>query len=109
MLAGSEVTCLFNVSVRLYASPFQHRSPPLHQAVMVQSIRLCRLAHLLLLDGLGSGSTEGQGTRPSWVLGSCELLGQHGFIPFLGHDVVALGPSGQGWHLGVCGAVTQWC
>lgn len=100
---------MFNVSVRLYASPFRHRSPPLHQVVVVQSIRLCHLAHLLLLDGLGSGSTEGQGTGPSWVLGSCELLGQHGPIPFLGHNVVVLGPSGQGWHLGVCGVVTQQC
>lgn len=109
MLAGSEVTCLFDASVRLYASPFQHCSPPLHRAVVVQSIRSYRLAHLLLLDGLGSGSTEGQGMGPSWVLGSCEFLGQHGSIPFVGHDVVALGPSGQGWHLAVCGAVTQRC
>lgn len=56
-----------------------------------------------------AGSTEGQGPGLSWVLGSCELLGQCGSIPFLGRDTVALGPSGQGWHLAVQGAVTRRC
>lgn len=83
--------------------------PPLHRAVLVQSSRLCRLALLFLLDPSGSSSMEGQGTGPSWVLGSCQLLGQRGSIPFLGLDAVALGPSGQGWHLAVWGALTQRC
>ena len=110
MLAGSEMTCLFNVSARLYVSPLW--VPDLENGITAlhfTGIRLCRLAHLLLLDGFGSGSTEGQGTGPSWVLGSCDLLGQRGSIPFLGHDAVALGPSGQGWHLAVWGAVLQRC